>query len=243
MDRFECLRVRLRRLSRLRRSASAAPEDLRPASRQTRVGQQPRREEWAEKECGPSWRRPQPLWGQRRRPVSGAGALTRSGEAALDCQAIWSTRRIEPRRCGADLGRGERERERGRESDARSARSAAAMGVTSPEGSSRRDWWPHVTTSSREASDASWTASCRSCSERDMSSGRDKHRKTAAGEHTRAPEKWVRPEAGATRTGPGRKAPRGPGRRPKDQDPGAQGGPRRASTSRSVERCASRSPG
>ena len=51
-----------------------------------------------------------------------------------------SLSKIDPRRFGAALGMGERERERGgRESEAGKARSSAATGATSPEGDSRRD--------------------------------------------------------------------------------------------------------
>ena len=42
---------------------------------------------------------------------------------------------------------------------------------------------PCVTTSSSDASEASCTASCRSCSERDMSRGRARPHKTAASRH------------------------------------------------------------
>ena len=92
--------------------------------------------------------------------------------------------RMEPRgRLWAALGSGERERDRGRRSEAGRARSATEIGAMSPDGVSKRDCRPCVTTSSTDSNEASCTASCRSSS--DVGRDRVTSRKTAAGRHRR----------------------------------------------------------
>ena len=154
--------------------------------------------------------------------MSGAGAPRRGGEAALDCQAIGSTLTEQDRT--ARLGKGGERCTQGTLS--------GCIGRDEPEGSSRRGWRPCVTTSSSEASDASWTASCRGCSERDMSSGTNTGKRLQASTHAHL------------RSGSGqRQEQRQTREKGSPEAPEAQGVPRRASTSRSVEHCASRSPG
>ena len=96
MDRFAGLRVRRRRVSRLGRPASAAPEQLRraswaagarqPVDASRGMGREEARERWREEQD------------RSARPVGEPRSLSK----------------IDPRRCAAALGVGERERERGR---------------------------------------------------------------------------------------------------------------------------------
>ena len=102
----------------------------------------------------------------RARRLDRARALRRTWRAALDSQANGTTLagQNEPRdRCSLGLGRAPAGT--GRESEAGRARSAAEIGTMSPESGLRRDCVPRVTTSSKDASEASCTASCRSNSD------------------------------------------------------------------------------
>ena len=101
--------------------------------------------------------------------MRGDRAVSRGRGTTLDGQRSgprWLSRMKPRERLGAAMGKGERERDRGRKSAAGRARSAAEIGAMSREGASKRDRRPFVTTSSRDANEASCTANSRSCSDR-----------------------------------------------------------------------------
>ena len=121
------------------------------------------------------------------------------------------------------MGKVECERERGREGEASRARSSNEIGATSPVGGSRRD-----------ASEASCTASCRSCSERDRAA-----RELNNTKRLRSQEQHERPRRRETE---GARVPSGHQAETRGLGPGAWVGPRGTSKIGSADRSVSKSP-
>ena len=148
------------------------------AGQRAREDWQARREAWAVRERGQTWRYPQTLGAlERERASWSGGGRGESAPASGGARGLHSSARpvgqprslskIDPRRRAAHLGTGERDRkrERGRREG------GTCSGTVRLGCGTSKEWMPRATASSSDAREASCAASCLSWSEQYMGAG------------------------------------------------------------------------